>query len=111
MKKSQVLHYSLEEKLAIVPKSELHLEASIVIKRSKENEINFKTVLFYSSLGWQQTWAFRKAPEKKKNRTFFQRTSPVDTDCGFFLVFLLRALLCSILPVFCVIGKILLILY
>ena len=45
MKKSQVLHYSLEEKLAIVPKSELHLE-DIVIKRSKENKINFKTVLF-----------------------------------------------------------------
>ena len=43
MKKSQVLHYSLEEKLAIVPKSELHLE-DIVIKRSEENEINFKTV-------------------------------------------------------------------
>ena len=43
VKKSQVLHYSLEEKLAIVPKSELHLE-DIVIKRSEENEINFKTV-------------------------------------------------------------------
>ena len=59
----QVLHYSLEAKLAIVPKSELYLE-DIVVKRSKQNEINFKTVLFYSSLGWQQTWAFRKAPEK-----------------------------------------------
>lgn len=68
MKKSQVLHYSLEEKLAIVPKSELYLE-DIVIKSSKENKINFKTVLFYSSLGWQQTWAFRKAPEKTLNAT------------------------------------------
>lgn len=63
VKKSQVLHYSLEAKLAIVPKSELYLE-DIVVKGSKQNETNFKTVLFYSSLGWQQTWAFRKAPEK-----------------------------------------------